>query len=166
MRWKLLKYLFDFRRTTVLEAPMVEYKLKHFVVQEFVDPETYSIRGDKSISVMDWRMLWTADMIREYFDKPMVINNWHVGGSRMWSGIRYENSPEYSKFSQHTYGRAIDFYMKGIDSAEIRKTILDSPYEDAFKYITTVEDFPNQSWVHIDCRVLREDQNRYLVFGK
>lgn len=159
MRWNLFNQFFSLKRTT----PMIKYELRHFQVQEFVDPESYRTRGEKSISVMDWRMLWTADKIREYFRKPMVINNWHVGGNRKWSGIRFENSPEFSKFSQHTYGRAIDFYIKGIQSNEVRNTIIGNPQEEAFQYITTIEDFDGMSWVHVDCRVLREEQNRFLI---
>jgi len=142
---------------------MEHYELKHFKVQEFVDKTTYSVRGDKSIALMDWRMLWTADAIREYFGKPMTINNWHVGGDRYWSGVRNPKSLNFSKYSQHTFGRALDFYIAGIDSSKIRKTILDNPQEGSFQYITTLEDFDGMSWVHIDCRVLRKEQKRFLI---
>jgi uncharacterized protein YcbK (DUF882 family) len=142
---------------------MEQYKLRNFSVQEFVDPISFSKRGKKSISIMDWRMLWTADMIREYFDKPMTINNWHTGGNRKWSGIRYENCANYTPYSQHSYGRAIDFLIKGMESADVRKEIMNNPDEEAFKYITCIEDFDGMSWVHIDCRVLRDTQERYLI---
>lgn len=142
---------------------MVKYKLKHFKVQEFVDKQTYNKRGDNAISVIDWRMLWTADAIRDYFNKPLTINNWFNGGDREWSGIRYSNSPYYSQFSQHSYGRALDFLINGIDSVEIRKTIINNPNEEAFQYITTIEDYIGMEWVHIDCRVLRDNQNRFLI---
>lgn len=50
-----------------------------------------------------------------------------------------------------------------MDSADVRAEIINNPYENAFKYITTLEDFDEMSWVHIDCRVLRNDQERYLI---
>ena len=142
---------------------MYQYIPKHFKVQEFVDPDTYKVRGDAAISVMDWRILWTADAIREYFTVPLIINNWCYGGDRQWSGIRYSNSPNYSQFSQHTYGRAIDFIIKGVDASNIRKEIINKPNEKAFQYITTLEDFSGMGWIHLDCRVLRKEQKRYLI---
>lgn len=152
-----------FWRPKMIFPEMERYEPKHFIVQEFVDSISFSERGKKAISVMDWRMLWTADAIREYFNKPVIINNWHTGGNRRWSGIRYKESPYYSSYSQHSFGRAIDFYIEGMDSADVRAEIINNPYENAFKYITTLEDFDEMSWVHIDCRVLRNDQERYLI---
>lgn len=81
-----------FWRPKMIFPEMERYEPKHFIVQEFVDSISFSERGKKAISVMDWRMLWTADAIREYFNKPVIINNWHTGGNRRWSGIRYKES--------------------------------------------------------------------------
>jgi len=145
---------------------MYGYVPKHFKIHEFVDPATYRARGDKAIALIDWRMLWTMDAIREYFDVPITINNWFWGGPRKWSGIRYANSDEYSQFSQHSYGRAIDFVSAKMVAAEMRKKIMDNPNEEAFQYITTIENFTNMNWVHIDCRVLRQEQKRYLIVGR
>jgi len=142
---------------------MENYKLRNFKIEEFVDRNTFQQRGELAISVMDWRILWTADAIRDYFKKPMTINNWSFGGNREWSGIRPPNTPFYSRFSQHSFGRAIDFLISGIDSTIVRKTIRDNPKEEAFKYITCIEDFSGMSWCHVDCRVLTGKQKRFLI---
>lgn len=142
---------------------MDTYQLQHFKVQEFVDKDSYSQRGDAAISCIDWRMLWTMDNLRTYFGKPIIINNWYFGKDREWSGIRFSGTPFYSKYSQHTFGRAIDFLVTGIESASVRKTIIDNPTEEAFQYITTLEDFKGMDWIHIDCRVLRSNQSRFLI---
>ncbi len=142
---------------------MNQYTLKHFTIEEFVDSETYKTREEQSIALIDWRMLWTMDMIHEYFNKPITINNWHINSNREWSGLRTNNSPYYSQYSQHSFGRAIDFLVKDIESSEVRKTILNNIDEEAFKYITTVEDFEDMSWIHIDCRILTDNQSRYLI---
>jgi hypothetical protein len=142
---------------------MIKYPSIYFKTQEFVDKNTYNKLGDSAIWCIDWRMIWTMDAIRTLYDKPIIINNWHIGKDREWSGIRYEGTPYYSRYSQHTYGRAIDFLVAGVDSAAVRKTIINNPHIEAFKYITTIEDFEGMSWVHIDCRLLVNGQNRFFI---
>ncbi|MFW6247426.1 MAG: hypothetical protein ACOC22_04635 [bacterium] len=143
---------------------MIRYAPKNFKVQEFVDRETFDKRGKRALSVIDWRMLWTADAIREYFDKPIIINNWHLGGDREWSGIRFENSPYYSRFSQHSFGRALDFVIPEMSAYDVRMTIINNPNEKAFQYITALEHYDTMSWIHIDCRILIDNQERFFVF--
>jgi len=146
-----------------VKESLYQYQLKYFKVQEFVDRATYNKFGDGAILCIDWRMLWTMDAIREYFGKPITINNWCFGKEREWSGIRYSGTQYYSQYSQHSFGRAIDFLVNGINASEVRKTILKNPDEQSFKYITTLEDFQGMSWIHIDCRVLRQNQGRFLI---
>jgi hypothetical protein len=143
------------------EHNMHHYVPLHFRVEEFVDPETFKNRGNRSLALIDWRMLWTADHLREYFDKPITINNWIFGGNREWSGIRNPKSTYYSVTSQHTMGRALDMLIDGIDADDVRNEIINNPDEPSFKYITTLE--TDISWVHLDCRILGPDQKRFLL---
>ena len=128
----------------------VFYIPKYFKTQEFVDAESYYKYGDKALGEMDVRILKSADGIREYFNKPVTINNWAWGGPREWSGIRLPHSPYYSKYSQHSYGRALDLLVQGVPAEEVRQEILHHPWNKAFKYITRMED--SVGWIHIDCK--------------
>lgn len=139
------------------------YFPRHFKVYEFVDSDTYNKFGENSLWMIDNRMLWTMDRVRELFNKPVIINNWAFAGNRKWSGIRYSGTPYYSKTSQHSFGRAIDFLVDGINASEVRKYIINNPNKEEFKYITTIEDFEGMEWIHIDCRTLHPNQKRYFI---
>ena len=138
------------------------YKPKHFITQEFVDKNTYSIRGEDSINNIDTRMLITMDRIREYFDKPITINNWKWGGDRSWSGLRTKDSKNFSQYSQHTFGRAIDFVMKGISAQEVRDEIKSHQDNKAFEFITRMEEFDGMQWIHIDCKNWNREDGIYV----
>ena len=103
------------------------YIPKHFKAYELVDRKTYSIRGEKSFELIDSRILYTIDMLREYYGVSIIINNWKFGGEREWSGLRTKESPYYSDYSQHSFGRAVDFLIKGIDSKIVRNNIKNNP---------------------------------------
>jgi hypothetical protein len=96
---------------------------------------------------LDDRMIKTADVIREYFGKPVQINTWASGGDRRWSGLRDQSCTIGADISQHRYGRALDMIVCGIPAEEIRAEIIAN--QECFKYITRMED--GVSWLHIDC---------------
>ena len=130
--------------------PELYYIPKNFKTQEFVDKATYTKYGDASIWFIDARILITMDKIRDYFGKPITVNNWASGKDREWSGLRTPKSPYYSQYSQHSFGRAVDFLVSGVSAQDVRNEIIKNPWHDAFKYITTLED--GVSWVHADMR--------------
>lgn len=129
------------------------YKPKHFKAHEFVPPSIYNRRGDKSFELIDERILITMDKLREMLGKPITINNYNWGGNRSQSGLRtrgfYKSSKEYeNSLSQHKYGRAVDFLVKGMSAPDVRKFIYAN--KEDFPYVSFVE--VDISWVHIDCR--------------
>lgn len=129
------------------------YKPKHFQAYEFVPEHVYNQRGEKSLELIDERMLITMDTLRGLLGKPITINSWKWGGNRTQSGLRtvefYKSSKDYEKsLSQHKYGRAIDFLVKGMDAVDVRKFIVDN--KSKFPYITFLE--TDITWCHIDCR--------------
>lgn len=124
---------------------------KYFVIQEFVSPEIYKLRGEKSIELVDSRIIKVANGLREYFKVPITINNWHEGGQYKESGLRDFSTTTGAKFSQHKFGRAIDCKFQGLDPKDIRKTILNNQKYFLELGLTCIEaDTP--TWVHIDCR--------------
>lgn len=126
---------------------MVAYIPKHFKIQELVTPSIYKVLGNRSLIVMDARILYTADILREHFGKSITINNWHKSGNFSQRGFR-DSSSVGATYSQHRYGRALDMDIKGVTAEEARVEIVKN--RDKFKYITTLES--DVSWLHIDCR--------------
>jgi hypothetical protein len=99
---------------------------------------------------MDYRILKTVDVIREFFGKPCTINNWHLGGSRTNSGYRTPLTATGARWSQHRFGRAVDMLIKDVDAETARKEILKE--KNHFPYVTVIED--KVSWLHVDCRAV------------
>ena len=122
----------------------------YFDLREFVHPKIYSRYGERSIQFIDYRLIELAVTIREYFNKPMIINNWHEGGRLKNRGLRLPNSKVGAYYSQHKFGRAIDFNIVGMTSDEVYEELLKVGFTLG---ATTIEDnnFAT-TWTHIDIR--------------
>lgn len=127
---------------------MIEHYIpEHFSAHELVPPKVYKDRGDKAFQLIDVRVLLTLDALRERFDS-MTVNNYYWGKDRKWSGLRTPDSPYYSPYSQHTFGRAADCLFKKHSADVVRREILDNP--DHFPFITFIE--LDVNWLHFDVR--------------
>lgn len=133
------------------------YTPKFFETREFVPKQVYAVRGEKSLQLMDDRILITSDQCRTQFGRA-VINTWFFWNdkapawigrtSRNWSGLRIKGCPYGSQFSQHRHGRAFDMLFEEVTAQEAREYILANP--DKFPYITSLE--KGVGWLHVDCR--------------
>ena len=124
---------------------------KNFELGEFVDPGTWQIRGEKSLELLDNRLISLAQFFHDYFQVAITINNWQSGGQYKDSGLRTWLSKTGATYSQHKYGRAADLKLTGLDPEAVRAEIRKN--WDKFKAagLTTIEkDTP--TWVHIDVR--------------
>ena len=123
------------------------YKCEHFKIQELVPPQVYNDRGDLAWELLDDRALRTIDCLRADYG-TCIINNWSYGGERMWSGLRTVESPYYSPYSQHSFGRAFDCIFTKVTAEQIRQDIVQGRrfYPD----ISGME--LNTSWLHVDVR--------------
>lgn len=126
---------------------MTRYECKHFNIVELVPRQVYRDRGDKAWELLDQNMLKVLDQLRDKFG-PMVINNWHSGGDREWSGLRTLDSPYYKPYSQHSFGRAFDIIPTTITVDSLREHIITN--QELYPQIGGVE--LNVSWLHIDGR--------------
>ena len=124
---------------------------RNFSLVEFVPPEVYEKYLGNSIWFLDSKIFVMAQFIRDRFGKPITINNWHSGQSRRESGFRKPLSSTGASFSQHRYGRAIDFFIKGIEPDEIRRDIIKNFNLYQPTGLTTLEE-NTPTWVHVDCR--------------
>ena len=138
------------------------YKPKYFKAQELVDKETFQKFGEMSYMFFDPRALKTLDKIREYFGKPITVNNWHLGGTMDSRGLRTIKDRTGAPYGQHRFGKAFDFSVQGMTAEEVRKIIIDHQDEEPFNEITAME--KNVTWVHIDFRNI-DHKGIYLFNG-
>lgn len=133
----------------------IMYKPKYFSIKEYVPPQVYADRGERAWELLDDRLLMTDDALRERYGR-IIINNWHSprlikicgGDVRSWSGLRTEESPYGSEYSQHRFGRASDKLFLDTHIDVVRNDIL--LHQDEFPYINFIE--LKTSWLHSDTR--------------
>ena len=125
------------------------YSCEHFRIYELVPPDVFHGRGEKAWELLDERLLLTLDRLRKRYG-PVIVNNWYSGGAREWSGLRTADSPYYSRFSQHSFGRAADCLFTNADVETVRKEILAMPDAPDFELIGSLE--LDVSWLHFDVR--------------
>jgi len=141
------------------------YKPKYFIIEELVSKDEYSQYhsqyGDRLFLLFDYRILITADMLRELFG-PIVCNTWHYGGSNHYRGFRPWHVWVGAVMSQHKFGRALDLVPVKLSAEEVRQDIIAHPTREAYQHIKAIED--GVGWLHIDCR--NEKEGRPLLrFG-
>lgn len=145
------------------------YKSKRFALHELVDKEMYkkfklTKMLDKLWVIIDPKILITIDDIKKFYKKTITINNWGYGGYRQWSCVRRYGKPYYNYLSQHsTYSHlcsAIDFVVKGVDSLQVQKDLLQN--QQKFAYLKRIEK-DTIGWTHIDCKYT--NHNGIYVFN-
>jgi hypothetical protein len=125
-------------------------KAQHFIIEELVPELCHRRFGEKAWWFIDPNLIKLIDALRDEFGQA-TINNWKWGGNREWSGLRTPDSPWYSMYSQHSYGRAADILFKEHEAEEVRKAIVANPEKwlAIAPSITLEEDV---SWLHADVR--------------
>lgn len=123
----------------------------YFTIKEFVDRETYRKYGSRSIWFVDKELIDQMNQLRELFGREITINNWATGGPFQWRGFRTSRSPEYTSYSSHSFGRAVDFDVKGLTAAQARKKII-GWYNEGILISKSVSLETEVSWVHLDIR--------------
>jgi hypothetical protein len=127
------------------------YVPKHFNSYEVVSPEVFNSMEEWRIWLLfDPRILWTADMVRDLYDRPMTVNNWKNGGQFTLRGWRPGdiNLVEGVKVDQHKYGRALDWDISGVPAADFVQDVINNPNQREFQFITALE---IANWNHVDC---------------
>lgn len=126
---------------------------KHFKIQEFVPSSIYNIWGERSVYFLDPRMITLADFMRDFFGKPITINNWYAGGNFDLRGFRPPDTLTGGKLSQHKFGRAFDSNVEGLTPQEVYETIIKNEYLFRNAGLTTMEDINfTTGWNHLDIR--------------
>lgn len=126
---------------------------KNFYLQEFIPMDMYNEYGSRAAGVMDYRIILSAQALRDNLGIPLSINTWHSCGERYESGLRVMGMKNYRPLSQHTYGRAVDIVSNKMPAQEMREHILQN--RDKYPYITRMEN--NVTWLHIDIKDTQQE---------
>ena len=131
---------------------MSRYKVsENFYLDEFIHPTVYKKFGKKSRWFIDERLITLIQYIRDRTDKPITINTWYDGGRFKERGLRNPNTSTGAKYSQHKFGKALDFTVQDMTAEEVRELILGEWKGDLIELgLTAIE--AGVSWVHIDVR--------------
>ena len=134
------------------------YKCVNFKPEELVDRQTLErFKGDIWF-LFNQRALIALDGIRNYFKKPVTVNNWYWNGSFQFRGFRPFDESTGAKYSQHRLGNAFDLDVEGIPAGEVREEIIKNKDGVHFYLITCLE--IDITWLHFDCRNI---ENRILL---
>lgn len=126
---------------------------KDFYLTEFVSKNVYEQFGERSIWFVDPRIISVAQFTRDFFGKPIIINNWYDGGKYNYSGFREPKCTVGADLSQHRFGRAIDIKVSGLTSEEVYTAIIKAQEKFMDAGLTTMEDVRDTpTWNHLDCR--------------
>lgn len=132
----------------------------NFDIREFVPPAIWRMFGIKSIAFVDQRIIDFAQWLRDKSGMPVIVNNWHLGGTYTNSGYRMPDCEVGGDLSQHKFGRGVDCKIEGWSGEKLRNFIVLN-WNEAKQYITTIED-GTTTWLHADCRQTNQD-DIYIV---
>lgn len=131
---------------------MERYKIsENFYLDEVMHPDVYKKFGKKSRWFIDQRLIDIVQYIRTATAEPITINTWFDGGRFKERGLRNPATTTGAKYSQHKFGKALDFTVSGMTADEVREKILGEWKQDLMNLgLTAIE--AGVSWVHIDVR--------------
>jgi len=118
-------------------------------------PKEYGDVTERDLRFLDINLLNAMQRLRDYFGKPMIIND----DTFNWRGLRTPDFDRYNPGSMHSIWRAYDHHIVGVDPEEEREYIIDNR-DEFYPEIMAIEDKVN--WIHLDTRY-RPD-NTLLVF--
>ena len=128
-------------------------KSKHFIIQELVPPETYKAMDEQAWQLIDEPMIKLLDGLREHFDRPVIINNWHTGGQFKYRGFRPKGCKVGKETGEH-YKKplnAVDFNVLSLSDDSVKTEILKHEAKFMALGLTRMEssiDAP--TWTHVD----------------
>lgn len=132
---------------------------KNIYFKELVSTHYLQKIGDVTegnLRFLDIGLLSDMQKIREYFDKPLIINDHEQFN---WRGLRTPEWEHYNPESMHAWWRAYDFHIEGYEVEEVRQHIIKFR-DEKYQNISAIEDKVN--WIHVDSRYIPNGE--LLVF--
>lgn len=138
----------------------------YFGIKELVCPHVYETWGERAWQFLDEKILANLLFIREGIGKPIVVNNWAMGGQYTQRGLRcnccilcFEKTVLRKVYlTQHAFGKAVDFGVVGMEAEEVRLWI--KTHASELPYPCRLE--KDVSWVHLD--VMNNTDDKVLEF--
>lgn len=126
---------------------------EHFDIREFIPPDVFNLPGKNPMWFIDKRIVLFSEWLRVYLNKPVTINNWHIGGQFKNSGFRMPNDTTSAAIlTAHKRGIAADLKVDGMTGEELRNIIRKNfpTLRDKFGLSTIEAGTP--TWLHVDLR--------------
>jgi len=131
--------------------------MKNFIAQEFLPKEVFNHFQDKynngalGLRYINKNIVPMMLFLRDYFKKPIVINNWYQDGPFNGRTLRLPDNAAYTPYSDHTYGNAIDFNIPGIDIPALYVILLlEIPNTLKTFNVTSIEEVTmTPTWIHL-----------------
>ena len=139
----------------------MRYIPKHFTANELLPPDLFQQFGEDGLYLLDDRILWTLDQVRDFFGFAVTVNNWKSGGTFSQRGYRNDINTG-AKFSAHRFGRAVDYDIAGVTADEFRSEVKLGRLDSILIYVTRIEDGVN--WNHNDCMGLPRHNGDTIEF--
>jgi hypothetical protein len=141
------------RRISYLKELKYMKVSKNFVLQEFINPDTYKAKGEQSLYLIDKKLIDIAQFLRDDIGKPVTINDWHTGGDFKESGLRDVNTSTGSPRSMHKSGKAIDVKVKGMTGEQWYQYVKKNAKKLYELGLRRIEDRKiATSWCHMDTK--------------
>lgn len=124
------------------------YRPRSFILQELVPPSIFDRMGEEAWTLLDPDALQSLQDLRDRFG-PIVVNDWHRGGSYRESGLREADTTTGAPKSAHKRGQAFDCKPKLVSVLHIYDFVTTHPTE--FPLIRRVENIQaTPTWFHFD----------------
>jgi len=123
----------------------------HFYYHEFFSRGIWQSKNEIQLrKLVDERLIVIMEKIRISLNEPVYINNWKWNGNSQYRGFRPQSHSSV-RYSQHKFGRGIDFHVRNLTADEVRQYILNHEQEYMDLGVTRMEDGRDApTWVHLD----------------
>lgn len=142
-------------------------KFGNFYLGEYIPKEVYERYGGKAERFISKNMIITSNIIREYFNRPTIINNWMFKEKFNYRGLRMlpvthdpETGKPFAVNGEHYFGTAFDCHVNDILAEEVYNEILD--HQHIFHLVSRIKLYP--TFVHIETFSCTEEYLRPMIY--
>lgn len=121
----------------------------NFLAQEFLPKETFELFNCSGLRFINPKILVLMEVLRYNYDKPIRINNWHIGGIFNGRCLRLANNKDYKQYSDHTFGNAIDFEVIGVSAKQVQEDCIEKFHSSLLCVGVTGMEINTPTWTHL-----------------